>query len=134
MLKKLKIESNIDNINAVENAIDSITNEIGINQDSYGKILIAVLEAVNNAIVHGNKSRKEKKVDISFTFTRNILKVSVKDEGNGFNPEIVPDPTKPENVEALNGRGIFLMTKLADGVKFNRKGNSVDLTFKNILS
>ena len=68
MIKKLLIESNINNLTIVENTIDNITNEAGINRDNYGKILIAVLEAVNNAIVHGNKSDKEKKVEVEFIF------------------------------------------------------------------
>jgi Anti-sigma regulatory factor (Ser/Thr protein kinase) len=134
MVKQLKIESDITNLNIVENAIDSLTNEIGINQDNYGKILVAVLEAVNNAIVHGNKTDLKKKVEIDFWVRRNNLNVSVTDEGKGFKPKEVPDPTKPENIEAINGRGIFLMSKLADEIEFNKKGNSVTMVFKNITT
>jgi serine/threonine-protein kinase RsbW len=132
MQKQLKIESDIVNLNMVENAIDSLTSEIGISQDSYGKILVAVLEAVNNAIIHGNKADLKKSVKIEFWVKKKDLNVSVTDEGKGFKPEEVPDPTKPENLEALNGRGIFLMSKLADGITFNKKGNSVTMIFKNI--
>lgn len=133
MLKQLKIESDIINLSRVENAIDFLTSEIGINQDSYGKILIAVLEAVNNAIIHGNKADQKKQVEIEFKISIKDLCVSVTDEGKGFKPAEVPDPTKPENIEALNGRGVFLMSRLADEIEFNRKGNSVKLTFKNII-
>ncbi|MGD0342830.1 MAG: ATP-binding protein [Bacteroidales bacterium] len=133
MLKQIKIESDINKLNIVENAIDLLTNEVGISQNNYGKILIAVLEAVNNAIIHGNKANLKKKVEIDFRVGKKNLNVSVKDEGNGFKPEEVPDPTKPENIEAINGRGIFLMSKLADEIEFNRKGNSVTLIFKNIV-
>jgi serine/threonine-protein kinase RsbW len=133
MLKQIKIESDIANLNIVENAIDSLTNEIGISLDSYGKILVAVLEAVNNAIVHGNKANLSKKVEINFVIEKNNLNISVTDEGIGFKPEEVPDPTKPENLEAINGRGVFLMSKLADEIEFNKSGNSVTLMFKNIV-
>ena len=133
MLRQLKIESDIINLRRVENAIDFLTNEIGISQDSYGKILIAVLEAVNNAIVHGNKADLKKRVEIDFRIEIKDLCVSVTDEGKGFKPGEVPDPTKPENIESLNGRGVFLMSRLADEIEFNRKGNSVKLTFKNII-
>jgi serine/threonine-protein kinase RsbW len=133
MLRQLKIESDIINLRRVENAIDFLTNEIGISQDSYGKILIAVLEAVNNAIVHGNKADLKKRVEIDFRIEIKDLCVSVTDEGKGFKPGEVPDPTKPENIESLNGRGVFLMSRLADEIVFNRKGNSVKLTFKNII-
>ena len=62
----------------------------------------------------------------------NKMVITVTDEGRGFKPREVPDPTKPENIEAMNGRGIFLMKRLADEIQFNKKGNSVKLTFKNI--
>ena len=132
MLKQLKIESDISNLNMVENAIDSLTNEIGISQDNYGKVLVAVLEAVNNAIVHGNKADLKKTVEINFWVKKKDLNISVTDEGKGFKPAAVPDPTKPENIEAINGRGIFLMSRLADGIAFNKKGNSVTMIFKNV--
>jgi len=132
MLKQLKIESDISNLNMVENAIDSLTNEIGISQDNYGKVLVAVLEAVNNAIVHGNKADLKKTVEINFWVKKKDLNISVTDEGKGFKPAAVPDPTKPENIEAINGRGIFLMSRLADGIAFNKRGNSVTMIFKNV--
>lgn len=134
MLKKLKIGSSISNLSIVENAIDLVTGQAGINQDNYGKILVSTLEAVNNAIIHGNKSDSRKFVEIEIVVNGNILEVKVTDEGSGFRPEKVPDPTFPENIEAINGRGVFLMSKLADEIEFNKKGNSVKLKFKNILS
>jgi serine/threonine-protein kinase RsbW len=134
MYKKIKIESVVVNLRIVENAIDEATNEIGISQDSYGKILVSALEAVNNAILHGNKSDPEKTVDIEIEFKSNELRIKVTDQGPGFNPENVPDPTIPENIEALNGRGIYLMSHLADKIKYSKKGNAVTMTFKNILS
>ena len=132
MLRKLRIKSKVANIRAVENEIDNITGDEGINQENYGKILIATLEAVNNAILHGNKSDKNKYVDIEILLNENKMVITVTDEGRGFKPREVPDPTKPENIEAMNGRGIFLMKRLADEIQFNKKGNSVKLTFKNI--
>ena len=132
MLRKMRIESKVANIRAVENEIDNITGDEGINQENYGKILIATLEAVNNAILHGNKSDKNKHVDIEILLNENKMVITVTDEGRGFKPREVPDPTKPENIEAMNGRGIFLMKRLADEIQFNKKGNSVKLTFKNI--
>lgn len=133
MLKQLIIESDIANLTKVENTIDSLTNEIGISKDSYGKIMVAVMEAVNNAIIHGNKADLKKKVEIEFKSERGNLNVSVTDEGKGFKPGEVPDPTRPENIEEISGRGIFLMSKLADEIEFNRKGNNVILKFKNIV-
>ena len=134
MYKRIKIESTTINIRIVEKAIDETTSEIGISQESYGRILVSTLEAVNNAILHGNGSNPEKIVDIVITFKSPELKIKVTDEGSGFSPEKVPDPTTPENIETLNGRGVYLMSRLADKIKFSKKGNSVTMSFKNILS
>ena len=132
MYKKIKIESSIENLRIVENTIDEATNLIGISQDNYGKILVSAMEAVNNAIVHGNRSNPEKMVDIEISSMNGQLNITVTDEGSGFKPESVPDPTTPENIEALNGRGIYLMSHLADSITYSEKGNSVTMTFKNI--
>lgn len=134
MNKKIRIESQINNLRIVENAIDEATSEIGISQDNYGKILVSAMEAVNNAIIHGNKSNADKIVNIEILFKNEELVIKVTDQGPGFRPDKVPDPTTPENIEELNGRGIYLMSHLADKIEYNKKGNSVTMTFKNILS
>ena len=134
MYKKIRIESNIDNLRIVENTIDEATNEMGISKENYGKILVCALEAVNNAILHGNHSNPGKFVEIEIKFTNNELKIGVKDEGTGFKPGEIPDPTMPENIEALNGRGVFLMSRLADKIRFSKRGNSVTMSFKNVIS
>jgi serine/threonine-protein kinase RsbW len=134
MNKRIKIGSDIENLRIVENAIDEASNEIGISKDSYGKILVSTLEAVNNAILHGNNSNAGKVVDIEIAYRTNELKIRVKDEGSGFSPEKIPDPTLPENIEEINGRGVYLMSRLADKIKFSKKGNIVTMTFKNIVS
>ncbi len=130
MKKHLKIESSITSVRLVENAIDFITTEAGINQECYGKIIVATLEAVNNAIIHGNRYDKNKSVEIDIRLEGEALRVEVCDEGRGFRPQDVPDPTKPENIELVNGRGVFLMTHLADEIKYNDRGNCVTMKFK----
>ena len=133
MHKKIKIESRVNNLRIIENEIDIASNVIGISQENYGKILVSTLEAVNNAILHGNNSDPEKIVDIEIIYKSNELRIKVTDEGSGFRPEEVPDPTMPENLEVLNGRGVFLMSRLADKIKYSKKGNTVTMIFKNIL-
>ena len=122
------------NLRKVESAIDEITAQLRIKQDNYGKILVATLEAVNNAIKHGNRNNPEKNVDVLITMDGDEMRIKITDEGEGFDPGSVPDPTKPENIEELSGRGIFLMSKLADSIRFNKKGNSVTMTFKEVFS
>lgn len=132
MYKRLKVESKTASLRIVENAIDEMTGAIGINQDNYGKILVATLEAVNNAIKHGNKEIPEKLVDVVIEYIDNELRISVTDQGEGFDPARIPDPTLPANIEELSGRGVFLMTKLSDKISFNEKGNSVTMSFKEV--
>jgi serine/threonine-protein kinase RsbW len=132
MYKKIRIGSNIVNSRIVENAIDEVTRVIGISQDNYGKILVSTLEAVNNAILHGNQSNPDKFVDVAISYKNDLLIINVKDEGEGFKPDEVPDPTTPENIESINGRGVYLMSKLADKIEYSKKGNSVKMIFKNI--
>jgi serine/threonine-protein kinase RsbW len=132
MEKKIRIKSKMSNVSVVENAIDEITKNAGINKDNYGKILVSVLEAVNNAIIHGNRSDENKYVNVNIVLKNNVLEITIEDEGKGFKPENVPDPTNPENVERTNGRGVFLMKNLADEIQFNRKGNKVKLKYLNI--
>lgn len=134
MYKRIRIESKVISLRIVENTIEEVTNEIGISQDNYGKILVSTLEAVNNAILHGNQSHPDKIVEVEIIFKNNELTIKVTDEGTGFFPEKVPDPTIPENIEALNGRGVFLMSRLADKIKYSKKGNTVTMIFKNILT
>ena len=134
MIKKLKVASDLENLRIVERAIDEITVAAEISHSCYGKILVAVLEAVNNAIAHGNKFAPDKYVDVTLKCRGDKFTVVVKDKGRGFSPESVPDPTLPENIEKISGRGVFLMTKLADEIRFNKKGNSATLVFKNIVS
>jgi serine/threonine-protein kinase RsbW len=132
--KDLRIESKMENLRIIENAVDEITNSLGINQDNYGKIMVATLEAVNNAITHGNKFNQAKIVLVEIAVEKNEMIVTVTDEGTGFNPSKIPDPTKPENIEELSGRGVFLMTKLADSISFNEKGNSVTMKFREVAN
>lgn len=132
MYKRIKVESRMSNLRVIENAIDEMTGAIGINQDNYGKILVATLEAVNNAIKHGNRDNFQKLVDVEIEYDKDEIRITVTDEGEGFNPEGIPDPTMPENIEELSGRGVFLMTKLSDSIKFNEKGNSVTMSFKEV--
>lgn len=129
---RIRIESRLTNLAVVEKAIDTFTKDTLISRENYGKILVSVMEAVNNAIIHGNKSDQTKFVEIELKMTNGSLTVVVQDEGAGFKHIDVPDPTKPENILKTSGRGVFLMKKLADEIEFNKKGNCVIMTFKNI--
>ena len=132
MYKTFEIESNIENLRIVEKAIDELLGDLGLVREAYGKIMVSTLEAVNNAIVHGNKGIESKNVRITLEIERNEFIVSIEDEGEGFVPEKIPDPTRPENIENIRGRGVFLMKNLADSISFNERGNIVIMKFKDI--
>ncbi len=129
MEKKIKISSKIENLREVERIIDEISAEYDIGTEIYGNILIACLEAANNAISHGNKLDPTKEVNISLQITGNLLTVTTRDQGPGFDYANVPDPTAPENIENINGRGIFLMKQLSDSLEFYEDGRVSEMTF-----
>jgi len=130
MKKELIIESRIESLSNVENLIDEISIELSLVADLYGNILISAIEAVTNAIVHGNKLDSTKNVKIMLTYTTPYLNIRIEDDGIGFNFQDIPDPTKPDNVEKPDGRGVFLMKHLADEVTFDKGGSIVNLKFQ----
>lgn len=125
----IQIPSIVENIRMIESFIDNAKERFHLDEDLYGNIMIAVTEAVNNAIRHGNAGNSTKNVFLSLTLNENLLKFVVKDEGPGFNHDELPDPTSPENLEKPGGRGIFLMKHLSDQVEFRENGKTVELSF-----
>lgn len=130
MEKEIVVNSSIENLRIIEKFVDEISSEIKLNSESYGNVLIAILEASNNAIVHGNKLDENKLVKINAHFQNGVLIITVEDQGPGFNFNSIPDPTEPKNIENISGRGVFLMRKLSDSVEFRENGRIVDLRFK----
>lgn len=86
---------------------------------------VGVTEALANAVLYGNASDPAKSVRIEVVLDRNCVSLQVEDEGGGFNPDSVDDPTLPPNIERPGGRGIFLIRQLMDEVEFNERGNCV---------
>ncbi len=129
MKKHITISSKIENLREIEKIIDSISSEYALGMEVYGNILIACLEAVNNAITHGNKLDENKEVDVVFEIEGKQLTIVTRDQGPGFDYENVPDPTAPENIENVNGRGIFLMSQLSDQLTFHEDGCVSEMKF-----
>jgi serine/threonine-protein kinase RsbW len=126
----LSIVSQPQSINIIEKVIDDMKSEFDIHEDSYGNILVAVTEAVNNAIMHGNQSDPSKNVKVAYEVDGDRIVFTISDEGKGFDYYNLPDPTAPENLENPTGRGVFLMKHLADQVIFSENGRVVELYFK----
>ncbi len=125
----LKLTSHPRNISLVEKFVSKVATMYKINGEIYGNMLISLTEAVNNAIIHGNKNDETKQVRIQLKKLENRLAFQISDEGRGFDPKRIPDPTCPENILKCGGRGVFLMQQLSDSVTFCNNGSTVVIEF-----
>lgn len=91
---------------------------------------VGLTEALSNAMLYGNHRDPTKRVLVEIAFLQECIEARVTDQGVGFDPASVPDPTTPENLMRPCGRGLFLMRKLMDEVKYNDQGNQVTLVLK----
>ena len=129
MEQRLEIASKTESLHLVEKFVDDFSTSCNIDHDVYGNLLIATLEAANNAITHGNKLDENKHVEIVFSIEEDKILLTVKDEGPGFDYNNIPDPTSPENIENMSGRGVYLMSKLSDEIEFENNGSFIKMTF-----
>jgi serine/threonine-protein kinase RsbW len=130
MKDEIKFLSKIENINIVEKLVDTVSVNQNLSTEIYGNLLVAMVEAVNNAIIHGNKLDETKEVRVTYGLENGYFWFHVKDQGMGFDYQNIPDPTLPENLEKPHGRGIFLMSKLVDDIRFEENGTCVCLRIK----
>lgn len=124
---ELVIPSSLDQIEIVEKVAEKIADKMNFTEEEKDSLAIAVTEAVNNAILHGNKQDKNKKVTVTFQLEEKRLVVRIKDEGPGFNPEQVSDPLAPENLLKESGRGIFILSSLMDEIKYEFDENGTEI-------
>ncbi|MCH8812098.1 MAG: ATP-binding protein [Gemmatimonadetes bacterium] len=123
-----------NDIRSIEHAVEYVTRHCTSCCD-YARRLnlnfrVGLTEALSNAMLYGNDSDPEKRVRVEVTIKHEEVSVIVTDQGMGFDPASVPDPTLPGNISKTGGRGIFLMKALMDEVKFNERGNSVTLVLR----
>lgn len=127
---KLKLESTSRSIAEIESIVESLLERYKIERDLYPNILISLTEAVTNAINHGNCRDRSKYVHIETRCEDNELLLRVKDEGKGFNPECVPDPTRPGNIETTGGRGVLLIKHFCHEAHYMDHGRTLEMKFK----
>ena len=125
----LSLSSDPKNVARVEPFVELIFQQYQLSPDIYGNILISLTEAVTNAITHGNKSDVSKRVRVKIRKLNDQMAFLVSDEGLGFDYSNLPDPTAPENLLKIGGRGVFLMQQLSDDVVFHDDGRTIEIKF-----
>jgi len=128
-LLELSIPSSYDAMEQVAGLIEQAGSRVGISDDEEVDLMISVMEAVNNAIQHGNREDAGKQVHIRIRTEGGRMTFWVRDEGDGFEPDRVPDPLAPQNLLNPSGRGILMMREFMDDVVISadRTGTSVKM-------
>ena len=131
---ELRFASRIEAVAEAAAAVSEFLNRVGIGEDTAFGIDMAVREAVTNAVLHGNKLDSAKFAEIDLKKSAETLEINVRDQGKGFNPNEVADPTKDENILKTSGRGIFFMRNFMDEVDWtvNPEGGTTVRMIKNL--
>ncbi len=122
----LNIESDKKELIKVESFLRNIYKDKQLPEESFNKVLLCISEAVINSIEHGNRNTREKKVSVVVDCQESGLNVEVMDEGEGFDYDMIPDPTKDENIRKERGRGIYIIRTVSNNLIFKDKGKCVE--------
>jgi serine/threonine-protein kinase RsbW len=129
--QKAVLAEGLRSMDTVEKLLDDVRLRYKLPDEIFDKLWVVLHEAVTNAICHGNKLDPEKKVVLTVEAKDpSTLSFSVTDEGEGFDPSMIPDPTSPDRIAEPNGRGVFLISKLSDKVIFTEGGRCVNMLFR----
>ena len=115
---ELTLPSRIEAVNEAAAAVARMLSDLGADEQIAFGLDMAIREAVTNAVLHGNKQDESKEVHVNIKSSPEAIEISVHDEGQGFNPTEVPDPTAAENIMKTSGRGIFFMRNFVDEVEW----------------
>jgi len=129
-LYTLQLPSKYESITLLENLIEEVADKYQVSEDTFANMMTCLNEAVINAIIHGNKLDPNKTVIINAEVEPKRIVWTITDEGDGFDYNNLADPTAPDRLEELTGRGVFILKHLADQCIFNTSGNEVELHFK----
>lgn len=117
----LAIESRLENIDLVQVVVEESLQRLELDQEAAQFVGLAVREAVANAIRHGNQEDPQKRVEIDFRVAAGEVVIVVQDEGEGFDPNEVPDPLADENLLRPNGRGLLFMRNFMDSIEYSAR-------------
>lgn len=115
---KISVPSSLEYLRDVDEFVEGKLKKLGLDQSQLADVAISVTEAVTNAIVHGNKNDRKKRVEIDLRIKSSEIMVTVKDQGDGFDPESLSSPVEGENILKKVGRGVFILKSLMDKVNF----------------
>jgi len=115
---ELTLPSRIEAVNEAAAALARTLSDLEADEQIAFGLDMAIREAVTNAVMHGNKQDEAKEVRVNIKSSPEAIEISVHDEGQGFNPTEVPDPTAAENIMKSSGRGIFFMRNFVDEVEW----------------
>lgn len=121
----LKLASTFEESEKVPDFVEEIQKDAGLSDDITGNFMLLLSEAVSNAIDHGNQNNPEKNVYVEIRIDDKQVVASVRDEGEGFEPDRNKDPLSEENLLKPSGRGIFLLEELADSLEFEDEGRKL---------
>lgn len=125
----LDLKSQFSEIERIPGLIEKIDQETRLGEDLKQRIALTLSEAATNAVLHGNRENKDKRVAIVIQVMDDNVTVTVTDEGKGFDPDTIPDPVEEENLLKTGGRGLFLMQEFCDEISYSDGGRTVTLTF-----
>jgi len=128
--KSLRLKSVPESMHQLEVLIEEVCDANNLNNTYLGCISVAVTEAFQNALTHGNHEDPDKIIRVDYQKTATGLTFTVSDEGEGFDHRAIPEIKDDDKEKTFPGRGLFLIQSLSDGIQFNDKGNEISIGFK----
>lgn len=122
-VRRLTIPSALAMAHRAEAMTEEVVKWAGLSGEEEECVCMAVMEAVVNAILHGNREDPQKQVDVEFDVQPQRISITVRDQGTGFDPDRVPDPRAPENLLKPSGRGILMIRTCMDEVEIRPSGS-----------
>ena len=125
---KLVLASEPEAVEEIEKLAAEAANVTGFNQEEQDSLAIAVTEMANNAVIHGNQRNPNKKVFVTIEASDSEVRLTIRDEGKGFNPETLSNPLDPENLLRESGRGVFIVRSLMDEISYDFSSGGTQVT------
>ena len=123
----LTVASHFENIELVQLVLDDVLARSGVDEEGRHWVSVAIREALANAIKHGNQQDPRKSVQVEMALEPEQVSITVRDQGNGFDPATLEDPLAPENLLKPTGRGVFYMRRLMDAVEFRPRSDKIGM-------